>query len=354
MRVLAIAGILLTLNISAQKDASWDFEGAALGGFLMPHHADMLYLVDGHVVGGELSMTKRTAGEKDWHPHYLFPRWGITLNGYKLGSESMGTALAGRIFFDLPTGKSRTFWMKLSIGAGWVERPFDIEDNVHNSAIGSHLNASLAVEAHLNLNLGEKIVFKPGIGIHHYSNGAMQMPNSGINLAMLRLAFMYRTKQTEIPTMERKPVEKTPGQVSIGVSGGAKEIKPIGGRTYAILNGFAIWQKRLSPKSSFGGEIGLNYNESLQYRSENLNGEDLDPGNNYRAYIAALYQLHFDPLALRFGLGTYINPSFTDDGSVFFRYHLVYQLERFQVFTGLKSHYAKADNIELGMAYRLK
>jgi hypothetical protein len=353
MKAALIAiGLSLSVFATAQKSRNWEF--SPLGGFLMPHHPDMLYLVDGHVLGGELSVSEQTNGERDWHARYLYPEWGFSFTGYDLGSESMGHALAGRVFFDLPTGKSRIFWLKLSIGAGWIEKPFDLEENNHNSAIGSHLNASLAVEGHFNIPLGGRWLFRPGIGIHHYSNGAMKMPNSGINLAMLRLGFQYRGGPNEIdPSVDPAPVNKT-GSLHAGLSGGAKEIQPIGGRTYAILNGFAIWQKRISGKSSLGGEIGINYNESLQYRSSEEEGESLDSKDNYRPYLAVLYQLHFDPLSLRFSLGSYVAARFMNDGAVFFRYHLLYQFKRIQIFAGLKSHYARADNIELGIAYRLK
>lgn len=346
--------LLIPIASAGQGNPKWNWEAAPMVGFLMPHHPDMLYLVDGHVWGGELNLTKRVDGTKDWHSYYLFPRWGFSFDAYDLGSEAMGGGLAGRIFFDLPTGKSHFFWLKLSIGAGWIERPFDQDDNIHNSAIGSHLNAALAIEGHVNFNLGENWVIKPGIGVHHFSNGAMTMPNSGINLAILKVAVMYKHTNPNLPTVDTTPFERKPMQLLAGFSGGMKEIKPIGGRKYAVINGFAILQKRISHKSSFGAELGVNYNESLQYRNSNGDNEEPDPADNYRPYFAALYQLHFDPLSLRFGLGSYFAADFNGDGNIFFRYHLLYQFERFQMFAGLKSHYARADNIELGMAFRLK
>lgn len=350
---LALFFLLITFSAQAQK-TSWDIEAAALGGVLLPHHEDMLYLRDGHVKGGEISFTKETDGSKDWHHRYLFPRWGLSIDGYDLGSRYMGNGYAARMFFDLPMTKARNFFLKISFGAGLIERPFDMDDNIRNSAIGSQLNAALGVEAHFNLNLGDKWSFRPGIGIHHYSNGAMKMPNSGINLAVIRMAFLYEFAPKILPELSVPEFKSTKAKLLLGVSGGMKEIKPIGGKKYAIVNLFGIYQKRISGKSSFGGEIGINYNESLQFTIDSGDPENPNPKDNYRPYLAGIYQLHFDPLSIRLSVGSYIAPRYADDGLIFLRYHIVYDLSRVQFFIGLKSHYAKADNGELGIAYRLK
>jgi hypothetical protein len=353
--VIAIL-ILLSLsspNLSGQEASRWNLGVSPLAGFLMPHHPDMGYLIDGHVVGGEVSIIANTDGSKPWHHWYNFPQWGFTLSAYDLGSEFMGSAFSGRVFFDLPVTKKKTIGLKLAIGAGWITDPFDADENIHNSAIGSHLNASLSVESYVNLMLGKNLLLQPGIAIHHYSNGAMQMPNSGINLAMLRLGIQYRKPRKEIrlnPEFE----DKGKNSLFLGISGGMKEIKPIGGEKYAVVNLLAMWTRRISRKSSIGLEGGVNYNESLQYRAQENPDEELDPGMNYRPYLLGIYQLHFDPFSLRFGLGSYVLNEFKEDGAVFFRYHLVYDFPSLQVFAGLKSHYARADNIEFGMAYRLK
>ncbi len=352
-KALAISLVIIS-NVCFGQNSNWNVEAAPLGGFLMPHHDDMLYLIDGHVLGGELSFSKTVDGSEDWHHYFAMPRWGVSLNAYKLGSEYMGEAISGRLFFDLPTGKSRLFSLKISIGAGWIERPFDEDDNVRNSAIGSSLNASVGLEGVLNIPLNEKLVLTPGLGIHHYSNGAMKMPNSGINLAMLRVGLRFGNNVAPAIEDRKSQFEKGKSEFLFGISGGMKEIKPIGGEKYGIVNLFGIWQKRLSPKSTFGAELGVNYNESLQYRAQEDQESELDPSENYRFYVAGLYYLHFDPIKIRLSAGSYLAPNFTDDGNVFLRYHLMYTFGKFEIFTGLKTHYAKADNIELGMQYRIK
>lgn len=345
--------LLLTISAQAQK-TGWDVEATPLGGVLMPHHDDMLYLRAGHVVGGEVSLTKLVDGSKDWHHRFFFPRWGLSLSGYDLGSTYMGNGYGGRVFFDLPITKARKLFLKVSFGAGYITKPFDLETNGRNSGIGSHWNAAIGVEAHTTIDLSENLAFRPGIGIHHYSNGALVVPNSGINLAMLRMTLLYRFSPSPLPDLSIPSFEPAKSNILIGLSGGMKETLPIGGKKYGVVNFFGIYQKRITGKSTFGGELGLNYNESLQYANDDGDQDDPNPKDNFRPYVAGIYQLHFDPISIRLSVGSYIAPRYRDDGLVFLRYHLVYDLSRFQFFVGLKSHYAKADNGELGVAYRLK
>ncbi len=338
--------------VSGQDAANpWHFSAGAGGGFIVPHHPDMKYLVEGHVLAGEVSIFKVTDGHKDWHHYFNFPAWGVSFNALDLRSDDIGSAYTAMIFLDAPLNPKRTLGIKMSIGGGWITKPFDEDDNFHNSAIGSFANASLALEGYVNIPLSESIFIRPGIALYHISNGAMKMPNSGINMPILKLNIGYLGSAP--PKHERLQPEfvKPSNQMTTGASFGMKEILPIGGPKYAVVNIFAGWRKRFSPKSSYGAEAGINYNESLSHREE---GSSDNFFYDFRAYIAAQYQLHFEPFGIRLQAGGYLFPAFEEDGSVFFRYHLIYEWERVEFMAGLKSHFAKADNIEVGAAYRFR
>ncbi len=338
----------------SQEQGSWEIGLTGGYGFLMPHHPEMAYLIAGHTPMGDLTISRRVSGEKDWHHYFNFPSYGLTLAGYDLVSPYLGNAYAARWFIDLPLDKSRILRLKMDLGASYISKPFSIDDNIHNSAIGSHLNASLALKLYGCIPITKRIQAGIGIGVHHFSNGAYKMPNSGINLAMGELSLKY-VLSPEIP--EREPRELKADQnwhFFLGGSYGIKEIPPIGGKKYNVINIYGQALKRISPKSSLGGELGLNYNESLRDRSEQKEIGSGTDSENYRVYIAGTHQLHFDPLGLRFQLGAYISPEFTLDSPVFLRYHLYHDFGKFQAFLGLKSHFAKADNVEAGINYQLK
>jgi hypothetical protein len=172
-------------------------------------------------------------------------------------------------------------------------------------------------------------------------------------MALLKLNIVYDGTGGFNPPREAREPADMRSNLLIGSTYGIKQLPFNESDRYAIVNLFGIWQKRLTPKTTLGGELGLNYNSSLEARLENINqaGSSAD---NYRAYLAVHHMLHFDPFAFRFQVGYYLWPSFEEDGMVFFRYHLIYQMNRVDLFAGLKSHFAKADNIEIGLAYKLR
>lgn len=358
MRVIFLAlffSFALPLILSGQDTVpSWRYTAGIFAGSLIPHHDDMAYLPRERLRSLELTLSQTADGSKDWHHYFNFPDWGFTLNLYDFGSPYVGHGAAAKIFFDLPLDRKRLFGLKLAIGAGYISKPFDMEDNIHNSAIGSHFNAALSAEGYVDIRLGDRWNLRPGLGLHHFSNGAFKMPNSGINLAGLRLALTYTPAPVPLPDRKSPPLTGPRSSFFVGGSGGAKEIKPTGGPKYAVVNLFGVWAYRVSPKSSLGAEAGLNYNESLRHRLADIGKPPGRKANNYRPYLALLYQLHFSPLIIRFQVGGYIAPVFRQDGDVFLRYHLAYNWQKWQIFGGLKSHYAQADNIEFGIAYRLK
>jgi hypothetical protein len=348
---LSFTFLLSALQI-ATAQSKLTYRGGAMVGFLAPHHPEMAYLVNGHSKGLQADLAWKTDGSKDWHHAFNFPTWGLTFNAYDLSSPYLGSAASARLFIDLPLNPKKSLSFKMSIGGGYVEKPFDLDDNYLNTSIGSFVNSALSVELLTRIGLSEKLSLKPGLGIHHFSNAAIQLPNSGLNLVMVKLAMEYDPGTFQTPVREKRALAKKYNAIYVGASAGAKRILPIGGKLYLAGNVFGIWQRRVSQKSSIGAELGLSYNSSLQDRDTD-SGVSNDPADNYRPYLLASYQLHFEPFGLRFQGGSYLFPKFKDDGLIFLRYHLLYNLSQYQVFVGLKSHFAKADHFEVGMAYKL-
>jgi len=330
-----------------------ELEVGGVAGFMMPHHSDMLYLVDGHVKGVEVALRFPTDGSKDWHHHFNFPAWGISAAAYELGSSRLGTGGSAILFLDMPLDQQHRIGISTGVGVGYISRPFDPETNIHNGAIGSRLNSALEVTAYGRIFFSERWTAKAGIGIRHFSNGSMQLPNSGINLAVAKIAVTFGARTVPRPERTIPEVKKNSAHLYAGGSAGVKQSLPYGSNLDGVGNAFVNFQKRATAKSGWGFEAGVNYNSGLADRAVEA-GRSGSASENFRPYLAAQYLLHLDPFALRFQAGSYILPEFEDDGLVFFKYHLVYAMERWQFFAGLKSHFAKADNIEAGIAYRIK
>lgn len=344
----------LSSKAHAQTRVSdWAISGGAVGGILLPHHDEMQYLVNGHIKSAELNVFKRTDGSRDWHHWYNFPTWGIAFNYFDFSSDPLGWGGSAILGVGLDLDKKKRMQLKMGIGLGYIEKPYDLQENFHQTAIGSHINASLSLGLHANINISDHWQIQPGLAIHHFSNGAFKMPNSGINLALLKLIVAYDGSGGINPEREERKPEAKNRKISLGSTFGLKQTAPFYETRYFAMNIFGIWQKRFTSKTSLGAEVGMNYNASNIDRLEDSK-KPAQASDNYRAYLGLHHMLHFDPFAFRFQVGSYLWPSFEEDGLIFFRYHLVYQLEKMDIFVGLKSHFAKADHAELGLAYRIK
>ncbi len=314
----------------------------------------MHYLVSGHIRSLEMSAMKRTNGSKDWHHWFNFPSRGVQINVFDLGSPHLGIGASALFALDLGLDPHKRVHLNMGFGLGYIQKPFDAETNFQNPAIGSSYNAAVSLGIHTEISLPGRLLLKPGIGIHHFSNGAFKIPNSGINLALLKLILAYDAAPAKLPARQNPEFDKPAAAIYAGSSFGLKEALPVGSGKFVVVNIFGTWAKRVSRKTELGVEAGLNYNESLAHRITDRGPTTGKSADNFRAYIAGQYMLLLDPFAVRFQAGSYIAPAFKDDGLIFFRYHLVYQLEKFQVFAGLKSHFAKADNAEVGIAYKIR
>lgn len=353
MKVLLLIIAVLTWGAGHAQVSSnpWRIAANAGKGFAIPHHPEMKYIIEGHVATAGLDFFKVTDGHRDWHHWFNFPSYGFSFSAFDFGSSRIGYGISGLVFLDMPITKNKAIGLKMGLGAGYISEPFDGDLNYHNTAIGSTINASLALEGYVNLKAGKHLLLRPGLALQHFSNGAMQIPNSGINIPLFKLQVSYLGLHPPVRERANPVLEKKYSVWYAGASFGNKQILPVGGPRYFIMNAFGIWERRITPKSSFGTELGVNYNESLSYRQENEGGTLL---YDYRAYLAGIYRLHFEPFSLRLQMGFYLFPEFKSDGNIFLRYHLLYDLGRIQLLAGLKSHWAKADNIEIGAAYRLK
>jgi hypothetical protein len=319
-----------------------------LGGKFLPHKKEIKDLVETFPWGCQVELNFQTSGEKDWHHYFNFPRYGVNLSYFNLGSPHLGHAFASNIFYDLPLNPRGSLGLIMGIGPGFITKPYREPDNIEYQVIGTHINAHLSLSTYVNVNLSERYLMRAGLGMYHFSNGSMKKPNSGVNYVLFNLSVSRRHQP---PGLARRIPSFIPesGIWRIGFSYGRGEEWPINSGQKGAFNVFTHYEKRLTPKSSVGIEGALNYYANLEKRVDQAASQMI----NYRASIAATYKLHFGNLGYRTQFGVYIFPPFDGDGYFFLRNHLVYDFERVQVFAGLISHWAVAQNLEIGTAIRL-
>lgn len=125
---------------------------------------------------------------------YNSPKFGFAFYSASFDNNVFGEPNALYGFIEIPIGKQkkRLNWI-YSIGAGMAFNfnSFDPEDNPMNELIGTNRNVYVSFNLEGRYNVTDHWVAGLGFGYRHFSNGKIQLPNSGINLVPLVVTVEY-------------------------------------------------------------------------------------------------------------------------------------------------------------------
>ncbi len=352
--------LLLTVSFTAvssgidSTNGSWNMKVRGDYGFVIAHRPALEPVQEAHVKGFEVSLSRTTYGKEEWENIYHFPDYGITLAGFDLGSPSfLGMGFVVYPFIDFPLSKKSSggFHFRYGMGLGYVEKIFNADDNIKNSAVGSHINGVIHFDLHFEKKVSAKTSLELGAGITHYSNGSIAMPNLGLNIATVNLAFSHSFgKSTAFNHRTISKKVKTP-EIQLYAGGFMKKINPPEGNDYFAFTVSSLRFKPINHKSAWGFGADIFYDNSLSARIER-EGEKATSIDNFRAGIYGAYEVGVGNVGIMFNMGFYLYNPWEDDGNVYQRICTRYYFKKTFICLNLKSHYARADFIELGFGYR--
>lgn len=126
---------------------------------------------------------------------YGMPYYGVGVYAANIfGRKSLGDPIS---IFLFQGGNLKTFSPSLSLkyemnlGMSFNWKPYDAFDNPNNIAIGSSTNAHVGINAYLKQKLSKRFDVHVGLSLTHFSNGASQLPNKGINMAAPFVELVY-------------------------------------------------------------------------------------------------------------------------------------------------------------------
>lgn len=331
-------------------NAQGGFEYRQKLGFLIAHRPLMAHLPQTPAVAAEFSYIYQTSQHKKWHQAYRQPLVGGTLFFGTVGNNQILGKFTGAYgFVELPIIKYKRYRLdfRFSTGLGYTNRPFDPVLNPENVAIGSRVNALMCFalkQSYRIKNYG--LTF--GIDMTHFSNASYQMPNLGINVPYLSVGvqrFFDEVQQKDRVKELQRP------QLSYGASliYTQKEMRPVGVGRYPVYAGNIFARKYFGPKAGLEMSLDVIYKMGLLHHPSYPQASGLDPlqVGLYLGYIQP-----FDRLQYIYGLGYYLRDVLKPDEPFYIRlgvrYSLTTQLEGLFI---LKTHYAKADYMELGLTY---
>jgi len=330
------------------------FQLRAKYGFLVGHRGVMGHLAQEHAVAQELGYVFRTQGAKSWHATYSYPDIGIHWFYGSVGNtEILGRYTGFFASISFPFIHREHFRLNARLGAGlaYTNKVYNPEINPKNVAISTPLNALIELGLDASFYFGKNWMTL-GLDLTHFSNGSFRVPNLGLNIPYLSLAYgRFISLKEQQNTARLSSVPKNRFLFGATAIASVKEIYPTGGKTYGV---YALsLHTRIFSKPKTGWELALDIisKQALYgYRSEvKKQANQILQAGLYTGYLLPLNQFHFV-----LGMGIYIRDRYDPDGMFYHRVGMRYYFNN-GVFINvvLKTHWAKADYVEWGIGYSL-
>jgi len=350
-----IVFLLCTSTYAQEKEYSLGVKGLYHYGFIMPHKTFVSKLVTGHTHITEVSFYKMTNGNKSWQQVYKHPKIGISFMSLNLANkENLGASYGIFPFIEFPINTSKIKWLvRAGYGIGYIENAFDRKENYKNLAIGSNLNALIYFNSQLEKRISKRVLTSFGLSLTHFSNGSYARPNLGINILSLNVGVSYSFGTQKDLVLDEDYERDRKWNKYIVTNVGLKEIAPIGGPKYMVSSTSFNMLKVTSNKSSFGFGADLFYNPTLPIliARDSISTTNFD---SFRLGLTAIYALDIGKMSYQFQMGFYPYTKYKDRGYLYHRLVSRYELsDKLFINLGLKTHFAVADFIELGIGLKI-
>jgi len=370
-KIIILLGCTLVFNMQYVKASGddtikttlhgWQLGGMIQEGKILNHTPLIVPINERPAVGGEIYLSKQTYGAYRWNSFFNYPEYGICYTFLDLGSpDYAGTAhcLFPYLNFHLLSNNNPVN-INLRVGAGfaYVEKVYDAELNPLNQAFSTHLNVILNAQLKGVCRLSNSWALFAGAGITHLSNGAYQMPNLGLNIAGAFAGLSHSFgRENRLRTPQNKINQKNKNwDCSVFLSGGVKEINPIGGNKYFAGDFNLEVTKKHLQYTRFGLSLDVTYDGS-EY--DCIVFQSLPPPasriETVRVGVSGGYILLFGDFSLDLFLGTYLHEDNLLYGKIYQRTSLRYPLsDRLKLAITFRNHKGKADFVGVGFGYRL-
>lgn len=316
----------------------------------------MSHLLQGPTLALELDYEKQTAGNKTWHESYNYPYWGVAGFYYDHGNPDVLGQTFGclpYLNFHLVRRQSFEITLRTGIGLSYSTKKFDIDENHKNLAIGSHFNATIDFMIGVRKTWGRSTV-TAGIEFMHHSNGAIYLPNLGINTPTLNLGYGYKLSKDENRHVKPKTPYLSSNKWAYQILGIAsvKQEYPLGTAHYGVGSIGLSAIKMFTQKSGLMLRLDWIYNNAHQRNISSFSKSNFS--QIWQSGVSANYYLAVDRLKILLGMGVYLKNSLNPDGYIYSRAGFQYQWSNGWVANlAIKSHYARADYVEFGIGYTL-
>ncbi|NUM32143.1 MAG: acyloxyacyl hydrolase [Bacteroidetes bacterium] len=347
--------IFITLfHFKANAQYTRALGGMYFPGFLYAHTADARNL-EAHIQGFEVSYSQINNTGKAWSNYYRDAEVSYNFLFMNLGNPD----ITGKIYslgtnfnFNIKGNANSHIALRMGTGLGYITQKFDFYNNRKNMAIGSNINGCIQLGIYYQRKLSPKIYLKSGIGITHFSNGSIRVPNLGVNMPSIFLGLQtrYNYKNVKQDTT-LKPVKQSKHLLLFNYAFKEKfTAKP---RVFNIFNIGYRMTKSISPVRDwyFGGDLVWDATHPYSHDLKNPNPR-VAIDNSTEVGILIGHQYNIGKLSFLTDIGLYIINPYQTKYFSYQRLGFRYRFNKNWYANGtLKIHFGTADYFEWGIGY---
>lgn len=319
-------------------------------GFIPDKNYEYQHLLNGYVRSVHINLCNSTSGNKYWHKYYKYPETGFNIFFYELSNKPQLGILTGIIPYIQfqPANNKRIYpFIKFGIGLTYATKIFDKFNNVHNTFLGSHLNAAINADFGIQIKFAQKISIYTGASFIHFSNGNTKLPNNGINVVSSKTGIYYRFNERVINN--DRTILPAIKQFEFNISGSVALVN----RRNTIDYGYICYDlmaeatKSISPVYSAGLGIDYGYNTSDTTGIIDIEIKHL-PIVNHQLGLKAINTFKFSRLEFLFQFGVDLFGNKWVYDWIIFRYKIYKGLK---LNLSYKSYLLRGDHLGWGITY---
>ena len=353
---------LLSLGVMAQNDTTFhmpkpenvyafttDFGNVVV-------HTDAVKNISGaKPFGFSVEISKQQINQTSFNKSNAFARFGWQLAYYNFNTPVLGNGTIINYFLQ-PVYKISNrlqFSFRASVGAGYLSKPYNVNDHPENQNYSSYIVPYLHVGTAVGYRLTRHFQVEVSTNFRHLSNGNLTQPNKGLNYTTTGVSLLYNPTDNFLPiyhAIKNKYWQRQKPWVDVGVFyvpsqdyynkwkverhfalGLTAQIAKQVGRTNALLVGGEAYYNSIS------GDVGTKFL------------------NNKAAVLGVLFIGHeflLNRIIFSQNIGLYITPHPSYNSNVFVRLGLRYKIDNhWQIGANLKAHSDEADFFDVRLLY---